>query len=545
MKNFFKASLAVGAAFIALSAQSKAQTVAVNGIGSSAMFLELGLATATPTTSSPAGLGASCLWTGSGAVATDTVVSPSATDTGNAFVAWTAGTGTCAAPVSPTIYAYLQTDSVVGNRCLYNSTCKISYAAASAPANFIGPMVSPAITEIALPTVVKTALTNIAANVAGTDIRPEDAQFAIDRALAGCGLPLASGSQYLGLGYTAGSTIKSFFSTKSFNVVNFTLPGSFTVTPLGATPILVVVNSPAGSGFNASGVTSIAAKNLALFLDGTYTTTGQVNSATPSGSTATTIEREPLSGTYNTMEFNIPNTSNATTGFKTSQDVGLDQPTAQQACSGGNPVNPLDIGSRRRAIGTGEELAEILATSNSIGYGFWSVGNFAGYTSANARYLQVVPVGSTTPIDPLLNASTPYSTYNGSLPAATSGELANVDLHNVGNGSYPIWSQLRLVNTGTTPLAAVTSLATVSQHFVPTGVRPDFVPATSLSVVRSHFIPTGVTTVPANGHGSDTGSKCTATEEGGDVGGVVLTLTADSSYCAAHATTKGETGLRN
>ena len=556
MKNFLKASFAVGVALIALSANSQAQTVvAVNGLGSSAIFLELGLAASAATTASPAGLGATCLWTeNTNSVAATDATIPSLPDKGNAFVAWTPGTGSCAAPVNPTIYAYLQTDSVVGNRCLFNgSSCTIAYPTTNpASANIIL-----STGEVPLPASIATSLNGTAVNVAGTDIRPEDAEFAIKRALTPCGTAVATGSQYLGLGYVNGDTIVSNLSG-TFNVIDFSLPTTgYTVTPIGATPIVVVVNSSsAAAGFNASGITNLTSKALALFLDGTYSYTNQaLSTPAATGAAVTTFIREPLSGTYNTMEYNVPNTSNTTTGFMTSQDVGLNQPAAQKDCSGGSAgPNPMNIatpsgGARQRAIGTGQELSEVAtATSTAnLGYGFWSVGNFKGYTSTAAPFARYLTVDG---IDPLLNSSTPYSTYNGTLPLAGSAEIANVDLSTTANGSYPIWSLLRLVNTGTTVLPAVTSLATASQNFVPTGTstsRPDFVKASSLSVVRSHFIPpvgAGEPTTAANGHGSLATSVCTATEAGGDVGGVVQTLVADSTYCSRHAVTTGQTGLR-
>jgi len=567
VKNFLKASFAVGVALVALSVNSQAQTVAVNGLGSSAIFLELGLAASSATTASPAGLGATCLWTENTntVVATDTSISgQSLTDKGSAFVAWTPGTGSCAAPVSPTIYAYLQTDSVVGNRCLFNGAngakCTIAYPTTDpAPANII---LSSG--EVSLPTAIANALNSTVnnvnvPNVAGTDIRPEDAEFAITRATTPCGTAVATGSQYLGLGYAAdGSTpIKSFFSTSTFNVIPFTLPANYKVTSVGATPIVVVVNSSsATTGFNTSGITNLTHQALANFLDGTYSYTGQaLSSPTQTGSKVFTIVREPLSGTYNTMEYNVPNT----TVLKTSQDVGVNQPSAQKNCNGTVPLsNPMNIGTpstgaRQRAIGTGQELTEVATTTSNatLGYGFWSVGNFKGFTGTGgsqfARYLTVDGV------DPLLKSTVPYSTYNGTLPLAGSAEIANVDLSSVSvaTGGYPIWSLLRLVNAGTSVPTAVTELATASQNFVPTGTtaaRPDFLKASNLSVVRSHFIPPAGTIQPttaANGSGSDSASKCTSPELGGDVGGVVYALTTDSTYCAQHGVTTGHTGQRN
>jgi hypothetical protein len=150
-------------------------------------------------------------------------------------------------------------------------------------------------------------------------------------------------------------------------------------------------------------------------------------------------------------------------------------------------------------------------------------------------------------VDPLLSSG-----YTGTIPT-TPAEIANVTLTNVANGSYPIWSLLRLVTVGTTVNPNVTNLANAAQQFVPQGTsgRPDFIPAPSLTVVRSHFLPPyptpadGPTGTVANGHvGSITNSACTAPEFGGDVGGKVFTLAADSAFCTDNGVTTGHTGLR-
>jgi hypothetical protein len=550
MKNLLKASFALGVAALALSAtNAKAQTVSINGLGSSALFLELGLGA-----NSTSGLiHASCVWSEntSTVVATDTSAGAALTDKGNAWAAWTVGTGgTCAQPASNAkVYGYLQTDSVVGNRCLFNAhlapaKCSIAYPTDTpAPAGLIL-----GAKEVALPVNVANALNASQVNVAGTDIRPEDAEFAIARTLKSCGTPVATGSQYLGLGYPNGSVIKSFFSASTFNVINFSLHVGFTVTPVGATPIVVVVNGyPDSTGLSQAGITNLSTSTLAKFLDGTYSYADQMlPTPAASGDKVTTIIREPLSGTYNTMEYNVPNT----TVNQTSQDVGVNQLANQKNCSGtGVKSNPMHIqgasfGYRSRAIGTGQELSSVIATSNSLGYGFWSVANYAGYTPAAAPRAKYLTING---VDPLLKSGVAYT---GTVPVTGSTALANVDLHTTGNGTYPIWSLLRLVSTGSTTPVAVTNLATSAQAFVSFGTttsRPDFIIPSSLTVVRSHFIPpAGVDepTTAANGHIGLTSSACTAAETGGDVGGVVYSLRTDSSYCTTNNVTTGHTGQR-
>ena len=547
LKNFLKASLAIGAAVLAVSTSANAQTVQLNALGSSALFLEMGLGA-----NYTKGLNAPCVWSESTntAFATDTSVSPSAVDKGSAWVAWTKGSsGTCTTAAN--VYAYLQTDSVVGNRCLFNGAkCKITYPNTDpAPAGLIlsGGVANCGTTgECNLPVAVGNALTAAAVNAAGTDIRPEDAEFAIARALkAPCAAAIGT-TQYLGLGYANGGVIDSAIpgSTKTFNVVNFSLPASFSVTNVGATALLVAVHGDGtGSGFASHG--NITSANLAHYLDGTTETT-------PGGAGANVILREPLSGTYNTMEYNVPNNLEN----KTSQDVGLDQLAAQRNCSGtvANPkldfTNATTGAERLRAIGTGEELAQVGAFknlkggTNNLGYGFWSVANYASLGKVtDTGYYEVDGV------DPL-NKTT--CTYTGTIPTTGSTALACVDMHNIANGSYPVWSLLRLVNSGSTALPVVTQLASAAQLFVSFGTttaRPDFIVPASLTVVRSHFIPpagVGEPTAAANGDSKlgNGRTACTATEAGGDVGGVVVTLSADSAFCTAHGVKTGETGLR-
>ncbi|WP_158822777.1 hypothetical protein [Granulicella sp. S156] len=560
MKGILKFAFAVCLASVAGSASVKAQTVTLNGLGSSGLFLELGLGANAPT----GAINASCVWSENtnSVQANDTSTGSTLSDKGSAWVAWTTGGGTCAAPgTSSQIYAYVSTDSVVGNRCLYNanlstgSTCSIAYPTTTPASNGI---ILGAANEVALPSAVATKLNSAVVNFAGTDIRPEDAEFAITRALTNCGSVVGTSTQYLGLGYTNGSAIKTGItgSTSSFNVINFALPSSFFVTPVGATPIIVAVNDAAGTGLRAA--SNITSQNLAFFLDGT--------TGTASSLPVTVYIREPLSGTYNTTEFNVPNRVGTSGGsFATSQDVGLNQPAAQRNCTVTSPwpvpattpstvlKNPLDFattggGVRLRAIGTGQELSSVVGnTSNSLGYGFWSAANFAGFSAvtSSARYYTVDGV------DPLASA--------GVIPT-TSSELASVSLSTTADGKYPIWSMLRLVNVGATQNTAVAALSSSAQTFS-TSTHPDFVALDNMLVVRSHFAPPAQTLTASNGSGSSAfgsnkAAACSATETGGDVGGVVAGLNtaslsqspltkSEESVCTAGGTaTAGQTGDR-
>ncbi len=595
MKGILKFAFAACLAVVAGSTSLNAQTVVLNGLGSSGLFLELGLGA----NSSSGTLKASCVWSeGSNAViASDTSTGSTLQDKGSAWVAWTTGTGTGASCTSPAanaeVYAYLSTDSVVGNRCLYNSNlstsqCSIAYPAATSttgvtsaglilPAGTIVPPVPPSTTptitlancgttgECALPAAIVSALNAATVvNFAGTDIRPEDAEFAITRALANCGSVVGSSTQYLGLGYANGSTINTAVagSTSSFNVINFALPSTVTVTPVGATPIIIAINDVTGTGLGS--FSNISSQALASFFDGTYSFANQVStSPTATGAAVTVYVREPLSGTYNTMEFNVPNRVGTLGGsFATSQDVGLNQPASQRNCTVTSPwpvpaTTPSAVlktslnftttsgGSRLRAIGTGQELSAVsgATTGDTLGYGFWSAANFAGFAGkTTAKYYTV------DGIDPL--------GVSGTIPT-TSAQLANVHLTTIADGQYPIWSMLRLVNVGAEN-SSVAALAASAQNFS-VAAHPDFVPLDDMEVVRSHFVPPSQTLTASDGSGSATfgsnkATACSATETGGDVGGVVIGLKtnslsqspltlSDESFCTTNSAT-GQTGHR-
>jgi hypothetical protein len=391
-------------------------------------------------------------------------------------------------------------------------------------------------------------------NAAGTDIRPEDAELAITRALTSCGTnvgtwgPLSvSTTQYEGLGYANRGSIDSYYSTSTFHVVNFSLPSSFTVTPVGAAPVVVAVSSTdtAPAGFANTNITNLNSSTLALYLDGTI---GYTRDALTPGNTQTTAQnkattvilREPLSGTYNTLEYSIPNTLR----FQTSQDVGQEQPTATKNCNGtvpewnaeGTSMATLVSGAvRNRAIGTGEEIKALFGTGgytapeDGLGYAFWSVANFAPAASSTStvKYLTVDGV------DPI------QTTYTGGTIPTTSTELESVTLQHVKDGTYPIWSLLRLVTTSSSASTYAGYLATAAQSYVSFGTstsQPDFVPYSSLAVEHSHFLQSGIS--PQNGVGG------TYTEAGGDVGGVVIPVQADKDYVTDTGVTTGYVNRR-
>jgi hypothetical protein len=501
-------------ALVVLSTCANAQTPVFVAGGSSALFLELGEAAGTSTLASPAGLGATCVWSQKSGKATSLAVTDTVTESGQSWIAWTPGAASsCTATSSSTkIYAYVQLDSVLGNRLYFNGGTigyKTSSPAGVATDNLIHNANNSIVEQATLPSAIWTALSGKALTAAGTDIRPEDAAFAIQRATTGCGVAV-SGSQYLGLGYTAGtSVISSYYSTSTFHTNTFTLPSSgYAVLSVGATPIIFAVNTT-GTGFG-SGVTDITMANLQKYLEGQIGSTSYVAGAAGT-SAATVLIREPLSGTYNTVEYAVPNTienqNSQEAGNCTGTPLSLNTNPMHLAASDGSG------GYRNRVIGTGEAVNTLIATPDALGYAFWSTGNFAN-AAASVRYLTVGGY------DPLYDRSASnYAATKNTIPTVGNGYLSDVTFSDLNNKNYPVWSMLRLVTaTSGSNYTYANKLAVAAQNFVNRTTLPDFVKASDLAVVHSHFTPPGQTVTPNNG-----GTTC-GTEAGGDVAGVILTL---------------------
>ena len=555
--------LVLAVALCAITSTSNAQTVAFLGGGSSALFLELGQAAATYEASLG---GATCIWTSKSLTSNDIAASDRRTstatlETGNIWVVWNAGTGTCAAPAgSYNVYSYMSLDSVIGDRCYFEVDssgtpgCVQVMTPTSTEASTLGNLLCyPSATTCtqfgdttALPTTISTALNGLHWFVAGTDIRPEDAKFASYRIFQPCGSaiwrqPFDQGlRQTYGLGYGTsttgvGTTISSFYSTKTFHVLDFNITGTdpintsatvptYTVSTVGAQPILVAVAPAGGTGIGAA--TDINTFTLTLFYQGILGRTTDLFGPTTTAPVITLV-REPLSGTYNTFEFSVPNTSQ----FHGSQD---DNNCSSSATVFSNPMNLQStngqyLAYRRRVIGTGEMVSTLLgagtAGENRLGYFFWSAANASGSTATNVKYLTV------NGVDPLLNA---YS--DGVLPGSdTSHPLSNITFKWLNQGDYPVWSALRLVSKSPTP-AGVTNLIAAAQTLNST--QNDFIPLSRLTVWHSHYyLPAIGSQVSANGATlSTTGDLCGASgalaEFGGDAGGSNTIKQANAHFCA-------------
>jgi hypothetical protein len=299
-------------------------------------------------------------------------------DSGNWFVAWDSN-ATC------NVYAYVSEDSGVGVRC-FQQSAKVTGAGAktfevgacypvmnacvenAGGNNCTEPKFTDSIvgglpdTQTFMPTNVYNALTLVpdnavqvsgalpqpycgvlnksagfycSFNFAGTDIRPEDALYAVTRALSA----QSSTNSLAGLGYAqagcgaattpkageVGCELKDAFGQgKNFNVLNFALSGadpidsgtvpSYTTISVGASPVIVFVNNADTSNFGATATDvygnvsyvfrDVLDKKLAEVFEGTAFCTGDLRSdGSGTGVPIQVVQREPLSGTYNTFEF--------------------------------------------------------------------------------------------------------------------------------------------------------------------------------------------------------------------------------------------------
>jgi hypothetical protein len=428
-------------------------------------------------------------------------------------------------------WAYLSVDSVVGNRCFKAAPrCLLQIDAqtktTTIPAKQLN-LISAGLwgsDASALPATVYNALNGATVNAGFTDIRPEDAKFAQCRVASALNT-----TNYSGLGYGTsctqliGTPIKSIISSATANPTAFNLTGTdpftlqsipaSTTIPVGAAPIIFIVNTTNASGFGSPNVKDVTPKsdgsgNLQLL----YENEAPCNTSTLGGGNfpATVLLREPLSGTMNTTEFtNFRLVGSGLT--KDSQEEGVnpavDNPLNQLCASGG--------GHRARGIGTGDIISGISANTDSIGYMFFSYGNVSKLTSV-AKYLTL------NGVDPI------QSTYTGgALPTCTAPcpKASGTSFPNLRNGTYRAWSVLRVVTDAAgTNFTKVSALVTAAQNDV-NGTVPDFVPykttngsdpGFSTEKYRSHYTQSGV--APNNGLGGQT-------EAGGDVGGCIRTVT--------------------
>jgi hypothetical protein len=424
-------------------------------------------------------------------------------NTANIWIVWNTAQNT--------VCSYLAVDSVIGQQLFF----AVPRGTLSIPSTAIGSAgndLVATLTDEALPSAVYTLLNNQVFNAAPTDIRAEDALFEANRVLAplnGC----------VGLGYgpgPIGTTILSSQSTKSVTPVAYAISGNdpisglavpaFHTTNVGVQAIMFFVNTTdtSAGGFGTTAFANVPRFVLANMLNGNLTRTRDLaNQEGLPSIGAHVFLREPTSGTYTATEFTIPRAAEISSCQELNVNPAVNNPLNIAAASGG---------TRQRVIGTGEMVSTVGATTDSLGYAFWSTTNFSKVTSTT-KYLTVDGV------DPLFPT---YLQSNGVFPVCTAPCPGLIPFANIANGSYAAWNILRVVTAQpiTTPVKNLIAQAQVQAA----DVTPDFLPLTALQVFRSHFLQSGK--APANG------LIASRPESGGDVGGAVFTNQADLDFFA-------------
>ncbi len=360
IKSLFAATLL--AATVAVVPAASAQTVHFVGAGSSAQWQAFGLSAFNDFAF---GLGNAGHWTAKGKTAGGNPVAfladprnsqtnPIPIEPANIWIVWGGNDG----GGNPTdVWTDASVDSVVGNRAFFaaagTKTAPVHGATVNVDATLNGTAGQNAIAaqlwadnanDGALPASVFAAVNGKHVNAAVTDIRPEDAQFATKRLLTAYNaLSLAGLGYNHGPNKNIGNPILSAQPSSSSKAtpVNFSLHGTdpisritvrgYTTIPVGAAPIVFFINNGGGT-FTASNiidVKKVGTKNtfpLASLFDGTECDTGsKAFGGSGGGNPITVLLREPLSGTYNTMEFT---TVRLKLNAKDSQEKGVSDTTA-------------------------------------------------------------------------------------------------------------------------------------------------------------------------------------------------------------------------
>jgi hypothetical protein len=379
-------------------------------------------------------------------------------DTGNTWIVWDSS-----CPIN--VWAYVSVDSVVGNRAFFGSASGGSYgvyvvAPSPWPASNNGGQISNLLwgdksADTAVPAAVQAIFSasnegvakapNLV-NVGATDIRPEDAFFALTRVNSALAVntPGPNNPAMPGLGYNAnnaagtapdyaqktannacsgtsslanlvGTQIKEDTFGSHFNVVAFNILGkdpftcavipAYSTISVGATPVVVFHSN------NAANCGGSCLKNLqnATELQLQQVFSGMNDNASvfglPAGPFAAYL-REPLSGTYNTFEETVMRHPSLLAAARWPQENNVN-PASNNPLAGLLDAN--SSGKRYRAIGTGDEVKAVLqsvANNNldGIGYAFFSYGNFSSVAdSGNYSYITL------NGIDPIWHNYTPNS----------------------------------------------------------------------------------------------------------------------------------------
>lgn len=494
-------------------------------------------------------------------------------DTGNLWIVWDSNTTT------RHVWVYINVDSVVGDRCYFaQPRCTITVPSGYAWST-AGQQIPSALwgADTVPPSDVQAVFgPGVTVNTAATDIRPEDAQFAICRVDSNLGdgtktMGSSTADGLDGLGYATnpsstcpkypvslaegvGKDIESGFSTATANPLAFNISGhdpftntavpAYDVVNFGAAPIIFLFSrsSTAHSGHGLRGASDATDAELQTIFSGKTCTAGEL-AGTTGDDPINVFLREPLSGTMNTVEASVFRRPLRTTttpwsvlGVSQEKGVGSTNPLKDTACTTG--------GSRSRAIGTGEMIkTAILGAGGSgndgIGYAFFSFGNVAPIAgSANYGYLTLdgedpIGLGSATHELPVCSYPCAESSFAPWISGTTLKSFPSLRA-----GKYTAWSSLRMV-TSSAQATLVSDLAKASFARV-VNRTPDYIPIAETKDSKGNIDPglvywhthyqqrdangDALGGAPSNGTFSADHNP-TGADHGGDMGGCTITTT--------------------
>ncbi len=415
-----------------------------------------------------------------------------------------------------------------------------------------------------------------------SDIRPDDGEYAYGR--AACAPADEQGCFGYGPLGGIGTAILSAFNTNNVaNVIAFnvsggvdqisglTVPATKTIN-VGAYPMMFFYNdldTTAGKGLGALLPTNALSHVIEGFLSGTLGLNQDlVGTAVGTPAAVDVVFREPVSGTYNTTEFQIVHDRDGNSSF--SQETGFTptsygtncytipssptyvDPGAATSTNCSNPARvPGLYNHRMRGVTGGEVIAAVngapaSGNQNRLGYAFWSLGSFAPSKAGNTRYLAIDGV------DPLY-ASVGSGTWPSCTGAFNTGGLTcsnPPNFTNVKNGNYRVWNIIRGIRyasyTPPTSGPSVDTLIAAAQDQAYSAAAADFVPyqrctagttsgcttfAPVLTVFRSHYALPSTVGIASNGIGSE------PAENGGDMAGTIFnTINESDAYNIAGST---------
>jgi hypothetical protein len=224
--------------------------------------------------------------------------------------------------------------------------------------------------------------------------------------------------------------------------------------------------------------------------------------------------------------------------------AGTGKPCIASYLTGANGTQAT--GDKIRAIGTGQEVAQVKAVTDAIGYTFFSFGNVSSLAGAGYGYLTVDGV------DPLFanysggdagqpgNGQVPTCDATGvTTPSCLSfgvwGSKANIFPH-LKDGTYRIWSLLRgLCDTAnahclsSSDTQGLQAIITAAQNDIDNGTGVvDFLPLDDITQTRAHFL-------AGNNFGAPTGpAGVDSPEAGGDVGGCLIPAVVSAGTTECH-----------